>query len=100
MSVDIEKLPVDIKNNPEKLGSVLLADKYLTLIDRVKKLEGAIGNITNENNFHPIRDWAICGICTNSTSGSEGRDTRMKTYHEFIRLIDAAKDLINNKVST
>lgn len=39
MSINIEKLAVDIKNNPEKLGAVLLADKYLTLVGRVKELE-------------------------------------------------------------
>tara|TARA_R110000851_G_C12832360_1_gene540812 strand:+ start:167 stop:454 length:288 start_codon:yes stop_codon:yes gene_type:complete len=95
MSIDIEKLPFDIKHNPEKLGNILLTDKYLTLIDRVKELEGAIRDITTESNFHPIKDWAICGICHNSSSGSEGRNSRMKTYYEFIELIEAAKNLID-----
>lgn len=64
---------------------------------REDTLSLAIDNITNEDNFYEIRDWVICGICANSSSGSEGRNTRMKTYYEFIGLIDAAKDLINNK---
>jgi len=47
MSIDIEKLPLDIRHNPEKLGNILLADKYLTLIDRVKELESREGRILN-----------------------------------------------------
>ena len=39
MSIDIEKLPFDIKHNPERLGKILLADKYLTLTKRVTDLE-------------------------------------------------------------
>ena len=61
---------------------------------REDALSLAVDNITNENNIHPIRDWAICGICHNSSSGSEGRNTRMKTYYEFMGLIEAAKELI------
>tara|TARA_R110001632_G_scaffold25172_2_gene69313 strand:- start:583 stop:831 length:249 start_codon:yes stop_codon:yes gene_type:complete len=39
MSIDIEKLPFDIKHNPERLGKILLTDKYLTLTKRVTDLE-------------------------------------------------------------
>ena len=45
MSIDIEKLPLDIKHNPEKLGAVLLADKCLSLTERVKELESREGHI-------------------------------------------------------
>lgn len=97
MAVNIENIPNNIKNNPEKLGAVLMADKCLTLSDRVKELEGVIDDITNESNFHPIKDWAICGIYHNSSSGSEGRKTRMETFYKFISLIESAKKLIKGK---
>ncbi len=61
---------------------------------QIEELKNAIAEITNDNNIHQIKDWAICGICHNSSSGSEGRETRMKTYYEFIELIGKAKNLI------
>tara|TARA_R110002096_G_scaffold92501_3_gene209109 strand:+ start:458 stop:682 length:225 start_codon:yes stop_codon:yes gene_type:complete len=38
MTISIEKLPDNIKNNPENLGAVLMADKCLTLSHQVKDL--------------------------------------------------------------
>lgn len=57
----------------------------------------AVESITNDENIHPIKDWAICGIYNNSGKGTEGRATRMKTYYEFMELIESAKALITNK---
>lgn len=67
---------------------------------QIKELKNTINEITKESNFHPIKDWAICGICTNSASGSKGRKTRMETFNKFIVLIESAKRVINkdNKV--
>lgn len=39
MAIKIEKLPPEIRNNPAKLGNVLLADKYLSMTDRVKAVK-------------------------------------------------------------
>ena len=97
MAIDIKKLDADIKNNPAKLGAVLLADRCLMLMDRIKELEVAIDGITNEDNFHPVKDWAICGICHNSSSGTDGRESRMKEFYKFISLMDNAKKLIELK---
>ena len=69
--------------------------KISELKAREEALSSAIRDITIDDNLHPIKNWAICGICHNSSSGSDGRNTRMKTYYEFIGLVEAAKRLIN-----
>ena len=62
MSIDIEKLPLDIKHNPEKLGNILLADKCISLSERVKELESKhdikdvdMSDYTNEQWFNELR---------------------------------------------
>ena len=64
MAIEIEKLPFDIKYNPEKLGAVLLADKVLTLTERVKELEIKhdmkdvdMSDYTNEQWFNELRSY-------------------------------------------
>lgn len=44
MTLNIKNIPNDIRNNPEKLGAVLMADKCLTLSERVKELEEIIAS--------------------------------------------------------
>lgn len=60
----------------------------------IAELKAVLADITKEENIHPIKDWAICGICTNSSSGSEGRETRMKKFYKFFELIDHANKLL------
>ena len=61
---------------------------------QVEALRGSLSAITKEDNIHPIKDWAICGISANSSSGSKGRESRMKTFHEFFSLVDVAENVI------
>jgi hypothetical protein len=61
---------------------------------QIQELKNTISEITNDSNFHPIKDWAICGICHNSSYDSKGRKTRMETFHKFILLIERAKKII------
>ena len=61
---------------------------------QIQELKNTINEITKESNFHPIKYWAICGICSNSSSGSEGRKARMETFDKFILLIENAKKII------
>jgi len=61
----------------------------------VNALRESLSLITKEDNIHPIKDWAICGICTNSSSGSEGRKSRMKVFYEFIGLLEGADEALD-----
>lgn len=72
-----------------------LVDEKLALKAQVELLRDALSGITKEENIHPIKDWAICGICTNSSSGSDGRKTRFKKFDKFFELISDAESTIN-----
>ena len=61
---------------------------------RIAELEAAINSITSDENIHPIKDWAICGIYSNSTRGSEGRESRLAVYNKFTVLVNNAKQLL------
>ncbi len=42
MAISIEKVPARIRNNPEKLGALIIADKLLDAVDKIAVLEKEI----------------------------------------------------------
>lgn len=53
MSVNVDNIPKEIKDNPAKLGAVLLADKYLDLIEESNNTKALLEELwKNRSNEH------------------------------------------------
>lgn len=65
-------------------------------LSREQQLEAALKAIVNHPEVCKMFDWAKCGITTNSTAGTPGRDMRMESYNSFKKDFDAGEELVSN----
>lgn len=59
------------------------------------ELASRLTTIIDSKEANQVKDWAICGICTNSLDGTEGRRTRMAAFEtHYYQHINGARSYL------